>query len=187
MGGTTPNYALRFPYIDETITDASTKNVADDIAAVLTSPLDAARNTSLKRASAVSERFATQSFAANTETAISQDNETYDTDGAINIAGQPTRITAPASMGGLYWVHAMVSTINGTAWTSGQIAIAKNGTDFVRRKYWSASGQHVSRLHLTGQIILAAGDFVTMTVLFQGTPNPSTVQDCMLSGQRLTT
>lgn len=187
MGGTTSNYAIRFPYIDETITDASTKNAADDIATALSTHLDAARDISLKRMSAVSERFNTQSFNANTETAITQDNETLDTDGAISIAGQPTRITVPAGMGGLYWVMAEVATINGTAWSSGQVALAKNGTDFVRRKYWSATTQQVTRMMVTGQTILAAGDFVTMTVLFQGTPSPSTVQDTMLTAQRLTT
>lgn len=187
MGGTTPNYAIRFPYIDETITDASTKNAADDIAAALSTHLDASRDISLKRMAAVSERFNTQSFNANVETTIIQDNETLDTDAAISIAGQPTRITVPASMGGLYWVSGLIATVNGTSWSSGQVALAKNGTDFVRRKYWSAVTQQVTRLFITGQVILAAGDFVTMTCLFQGTPSPSTVQDTMLSAERLTT
>ena len=186
MGGVTPVFSIRFPYIDETITDVSTKNAADDMAAVLSAELDVDASLSQRRATAVAERFATQNITAGAVTTITQDNETLDTDAAINLGTQPTRITVPANMGGLYWVHGQVSTINGGAWTSGQIALAKNGVDQVRRKYWSASGSQLPRMLVTMQIVLVPTDFLTLTVLFQGTPNPSTVQDCMLSAQRLT-
>lgn len=187
MGGTTPAYAIRFPYIDETISDVSTKNAADDIAAVLSTELDVDRDTSLKRASGVSFRSGNFSVAANTETAVSFNQETWDTDAAINIAGQPTRLTVPTGMGGLWWVAAVCGSVLGTAWSSGQIAITKNGTDVVRRKYWSASGQMVSRMQVTAQMVLVPTDFVTVTILFQGTPNPSDVDEVRMSGQRLTT
>lgn len=187
MGGTTPNYALRFPYIDETITDASTKNLADDVAAVLTNTLDVDRAKSLGRASGSWFRSGNQSVSANTETAIAGTSETFDTDGAIDIAGQPTRFTVPAGMGGIYLAMVAITTPAASGWSSVQVALAKNGTDFVRRKYWTASGQEATRQLLTGQISLAAADFITTTVLFQGTPNPSNVSSVRLSVQRLTT
>jgi hypothetical protein len=187
MGGVTPNYAFRFPYIDETITDVSTKNLADDFAAILTSLLDLDRTTSRGRASARLARFGSQAITAAAETAMIGTAETFDTDNAIDIATQPTRITVPAGMGGVYWAHALVDSISGTAWTSGQLAIAKNGTDVVRRKYWCASGQMATDLTLTTQVRLVPGDFLTATILFQGTPSPSNVSSLSLSAQRMTT
>jgi hypothetical protein len=187
MGSVTPVYAIRFPFIDETITDASTKNAADDMAAVLSTHLDADRDISLKRAAASAFKNANFSVAANTETAVAFTTEDFDTDGAINIGTQATRITVPTSMGGRWWVGAVIAGISGTAWTSGQIAIAKNGTDVVRRKYWSASGQMVSRMQVTCQVPLVPTDFLTLTCLFQGTPNPSDIDTVRLMAVRLTT
>lgn len=187
MGSTTPVYAIRFPFIEEVITDASTKNMADDIAAALSTDLDVDRDTSLKRAVAVAFRNATLNITANVETAITFDQETLDTDAAINLGTQATRITVPTGMGGRWWVGAVLATTGGTAWTSGQIAIAKNGTDIVRRKYWSASTNQVARLQVTAQIPLVPTDFLTATILFQGTPSPSGIDSFRLSAVRLTT
>jgi hypothetical protein len=187
MGSTTPAYALRFPFIDEVITDASTKNLADDIAAILSTRLDADRDLSQKRASAFAFRNGSQSITVNVETNIQFTTEPFDTDAAINLGTNNTRITVPTGMGGRYWAIAHVPSITSTAWTSGQIAIAKNGTDVVRRKYWSASGQQVARMQVTCQLALAPGDFLTATVLFQGTPNPTSIDGIKLEAQRLTT
>lgn len=187
MGDVTLNYALRYPFNDETITDVSTKNLADDIAAMLTNTLDADRDKSLGRASGQWSRFANQSIAANTETAIIGTSEVFDTNAEIDIAGQPTRITIVAGSTGLYWVSAGIDNIGGTAWTSGTIAIAKNGTDIVRRKYWCASGQMATDMLITGQMKLVAADILTCTILFQGTPNPSNISAARFSAQQLTT
>ena len=187
MGGVTPVWSIRFPYIEETITDASTKNAADDMAGVLTNELDADRDQSLKRASAYAFRNGSQSISANTETNIQFTSEPFDTDAAINLAGNNTRITVPSSMGGRYWVFAEIPSITSTTWTSGQIAIAKNGTDVVRRKYWAISGSRfVSRMTVTCQVPLVPTDFLTLTCLFQGTPNPTSVDGIILQAQRLT-
>jgi hypothetical protein len=187
MGSVTPVYAIRFPFNDETITDVSTKNAADDMAAVLSTHLDVDRDTSLKRAAASAFRNASQSIAANTETNIQFTSEDFDTDAAINLGTNNTRITVPTSMGGRYWVFGHVASIPGTTWTSGQIALAKNGTDLVRRKYWAGSSQQISRMQVTCQVPLVPTDFLTLTVLFQGTPNPTSIDGIRFSAQRLTT
>ena len=188
MGGVTPVYAIRFPFIDETITDVSTKNAADDIAAVLSTKLDADRDIALKRPSASAFKNASQSITANTETNIQFGSEDFDTDNAINLGTNNTRITVPTADGGRWWVFAHVASITAPAWTSGQIAIAKNGTDVVRRKYWAASGgQEMSRMQITCQVPLVPTDFLTLTVLFQGTPNPTSIDSIRLSAQRMTT
>jgi hypothetical protein len=187
MGDVTPVYAIRFPFIDETITDVSTKNAADDMAAVLSTHLDAARDTSLKRASASAFRNGSQSITAAVETNIQFTSENFDTDAAINLGTNNTRITVPTGMGGRWWVFAHVASITAPLWTSGQIAIAKNGTDVVRRKYWATSGQEMSRMQVTCQVPLVPTDFLTLTVLFQGTPNPTSIDGLRLSAQRLTT
>lgn len=187
MGGVTPVWAIRFPFIEETITDASTKNAADDMAAILSAELDADRDLSLRRAAASAFRNGSQSIAANTETNIQFTSEDFDTDAAINLGTNNTRITIPSSNGGRWWVFAHVANTGGSAWTSGQIAIAKNGTDVVRRKYWSTSGQQVNRMQVTCQVPLVPTDFLTLTVLFQGTPNPTLMDGIRLSAQRLTT
>ena len=187
MGGVTPIWAIRFPFIEEVINDVSTKNAADDMAAVLTGELDADRDLSLKRASADAFRNGSQSITANTETNVQFTSEPFDTDGAINLGTNNTRITVPAGMGGRYWVFGNAVSITSTTWTSGQLAIAKNGTDIVRRKYWSASGQQVTRMQVTAQIPLVPGDFLTLTILFQGTPSPTSVDGITLIAQRLTT
>jgi hypothetical protein len=186
MADVTPNFALRFPWIDEVITDASTKNLADDVAGVLTSTLDVARTLAKTRASAMGSRNLTsQSVTANTETTISMDNEFFDTDGLINIGTNATRITIPASMGGAYYVHAECDLMIGSVWSSGQISITKNGTAWVRRKYWAASGQQMRNMQVSGICSLVPTDFLTMTILFQGTPSPTSVQVVRLAGQRL--
>lgn len=186
MGSTTPTYAIRFPFIDETITDVSTKNAADDMASTLSTVLDVDMTTSLKRAVAVAFRNASLSVTAAAETTITFDQETLDTDNSFTL-GTPTRITVPSGMGGRWWVGAVLATTGGTAWTSGQIAIAKNGTDITRRKYWSASTNQVARLQVTAQIPLVPTDFLTATLLFQGTPSPSSIDSFRLSAVRLTT
>lgn len=187
MGGVTPVYAIRFPFIDETITDVSTKNAADDMAAALSTHLDADRDVSLKRAAASAFRNGSQSINANTETNIQFTSEDFDTDAAINLGTNNTRITVPSATGGRWWVFAHVASMTAPVWTSGQIAIAKNGTDVVRRKYWAGASQQITRMQVTCQVPLVPTDFLTLTVLFQGTPNPTSMDGIRLSAQRLTT
>ena len=40
---------------------------------------------------------------------------------------------------------------------------------------------------LANQPLLVPTDFVTGTILFQGLPNPSSAQNCLIQAQRLTT
>jgi hypothetical protein len=188
MGGVTPVYAIRFPFIEETITDVSTKNAADDMAAVLSTHLDADRDLSLRRAAGSAFRNGSQSITANVETNVQFTSEDFDTDAAINLGTNNTRITVPTSNGGRWWVFAHIASITAPAWTSGQIAIAKNGTDVVRRKYWAGgASQQITRMQVTCQVPLVPTDFLTLTVLFQGTPNPTSIDGLRLSAQRLTT
>ncbi len=178
MGGTTNSQALRYPYIDETITDVSTKNLADDIAAKLTVE-DGKRTLALKRYSASANRSAVQAIADTTNVTVIFDNELWDPDGMINLGLQPTRVTVPAV--GLYYVNAHCFQPGGTTWNLGQISILKNGTLQCRRRYWgdNATTAGPLRLQVTGLIYCSAiSDFFEMQLFHigGGTTNASVME-----------
>lgn len=168
MGGTTNSQSLRYPYVTETITDASTKNLADDCATAL-SLQDTARTAALKRSVVQVSRNANQSIADNTDTLVSWDAEIQDPDN-LWVIGTPTRITVPAGLTGLWWVRVQVLSAGHTSSTSkGQISIRVSGTTVKRRTYFTATGTIKNQMQVSGLVnVPNAGDFIEAAILHVG-------------------
>lgn len=166
MGGTTNSQAFRYPYIDEVVTDVSTKNLADDIAAKLTTPQDVNRLAALKRPVAKAARIlSSQNIADGVATTITFDTEVYDTDGLINLGTNAQRITVPAGKTGIYYVVGRVEVAGGGAWSVGELLVAKNGGTWARRKYFAP----VDVLLCKGLVFMGgAGDFLEMQIIHTG-------------------
>lgn len=165
MGGTTNSQAFRYPYLNETVTDVSTKNLADDIAAKLTTPQDVNRLAALKRPVAKASRIASQNIADGVATTITFDTEIYDTDGLINLGTNAQRITVPAGKTGNYYAVARCEVAGGGAWSVGEILILKNGGTWARRKYFAP----VDVLLCKGLIQMGgAGDFLEVQIIHTG-------------------
>src|SRR6188474_2429096 len=118
MGGTTNSQAFRYPYIDEVVTDVSTKNLADDIAAELTTTQDVNRLKALKRPIAkASRQSSTQNFADGVNTIVTFDTEVADSDGFINLGTNANRIIIPSSaFTGIYYAVARCESTGGGSW-----------------------------------------------------------------------
>lgn len=101
MGDVTPVQALRFPWVDDVITDTAQGNLGADIAAKLTTQ-DAARVLVLQRPFVIASRNANQAIANNTDTTVIFDTATFDPNGVLNIAGTPTRITPGSALTGVW-------------------------------------------------------------------------------------
>ena len=67
------------------------------------------------------------------------------------------------------------------------ISIRKNGSSVYRRKVWSNVSPNAARdLFVSGIVDLVPTDFVTASILFQGTPSPSAIQFGFLQVQKMT-
>lgn len=168
MGGTTNSQALRYPYVTETITDVSTKNLADDCATQL-SAQDTNRTKALKRSVVSIFRSANQSIPDNVDTLVSFDTEFQDPDN-LWVIGTPTRITVPAGLTGIWWVDVYVSSpgLTGSV-TKAQVSIRVSGTAVKRRTYFTATGTIKSPLRVFGHVSVPnAGDFIEVALLHVG-------------------
>lgn len=170
MPGTTSSQSLPYPYIDEAISDVSTKNLADTLATKLDGE-DTKRSQALKRPDGAAFRNANQSIAVSTDTVITWDGELWDTDGMINAGGgTPTRFSMAAGITGVWHFTAFVRSISSTGWTKGVITIRKNGTQAVsRRSYWSGTNALVSKMQTSGMVYLPNNtDYVEVMILHLG-------------------
>lgn len=168
MGGTTNSQLLRYPYVTETITDVSTKNLADDCATKI-SAQDTKRTTALKRSVVSISRNANQSIPDNVDTLVSFDAEAFDADN-LWVIGTPTRITVPAGLTGIWWVDVNVLSpgLTGSV-TKAQVSIRVSGTAVKRRTYFTATGTVKSPLRVFGHVnVPNAGDFIEVALLHVG-------------------
>ena len=111
MGGTTNSQALRFPFVDEVISDTAIKNLATDCATKLDAQ-DVTRAAVLKRPMATVTRNAVQNIAVNTDTTLIWDTIGFDPNSMVNLGTQPTRITVPSTATGLWHVEIHGNTNN---------------------------------------------------------------------------
>lgn len=170
MAGTTNSQALPYPWVDETITDVSTKNLADAIATKLDGE-DAKRTAALKRADGAAFRNAAQSIPVTTDTVITFDGELWDTDNMINAGGgTPSRFQIATGITGVWMFTAFARSLTSTAWTKGVISIRKNGTTAVsRRSYWSGTNALVNKMQTTGLVNMAVNtDYVEVMIQHLG-------------------
>jgi len=76
MPGTTLTQSFPYPYMDEMVSDVSTKNLADAFASELTTVQDVNRLKALKRPVAKASRIlSTQNFADGVNTIVTFDTE----------------------------------------------------------------------------------------------------------------
>lgn len=166
MPGSTASQALPYPYIDEAITDVSTKNLADTIATKLTSQ-DTARTLALKRATGEARRNTILALADGVNTVVPFDQEIWDTDNMINVGGaNPSRITVATGLAGLYHVSGYLGAAVSGSWTRSQITIMKNGGTLVCGRTYGASAPVMlcSGLHYA----VNAGDYFELFLLHAG-------------------
>jgi hypothetical protein len=149
-------------------------NLADDIAAQL-DLADAARAHALKRPQAFSQRQAALGIPVSSVLVVNFDFEIWDTNGMIDIAGQPSRITAVAGAGaGLYLVNMILYT-DTTAWTKADILLSKNGTMMTQRTFHTP--QSFSYLYHSQIVYMGTvSDFLTMSVYHEGGGTTNTAE-----------
>jgi len=171
MPGTTLTQSFPYPYMDEMVSDVSTKNLADAFASELTTVQDVNRLKALKRPVAKASRIlSTQNFADGVNTIVTFDTESYDSDGFINLGTNANRIIIPSSsFTGIYYAVARCESTGGGSWNVGEITINKNGGIWARRKYFGGSGSAPDVMLCKGLVYMgAASDFFEMTMTHSG-------------------
>lgn len=173
MGGTTGSQGLRFPYVDDVITDAAQANLGADIAAAL-STQDTNRAKVLTRPFVYVRRGTTgQTFSDGVDTTVSFDLVNVDGYSMVNLGTQPTRITPGAGWTGMWKVsfsHAGSSSANKV-----RLAVSVTGTLKLGRSW--ASGANSPTTHsLSGDIYVAnTTDYLEFKVLRNGSSGSDTV------------
>lgn len=164
MGSTTPSQGLRYPWVDDVITDAAQGNLGADIAAGLTTQ-DTARSLVLKRPYVV-VASSTQATADGTDTAIIWTVASTDPY-TLWSAGTPTRITPGTANIGM-WKYSLDVQFSISAATKLQLSVAVTGTTKSYRSWFHnvSTNDHFS---LSGSQFIAAGtDYLEFKVLHNG-------------------
>ena len=165
MAGVTDTQSIRFGQVTDVQTHTMIANEADDIATQLDAA-DLARTAALKRPTAWSKRSAVIAIPVTSQTLIQMDTEVWDTHSMVDIAGLPFRVVVGATAGaGVYLVQAET---NGdyTGWTTAIIAIQKNGTDWVSKRFHLPQTGEVLGLQML--VDMALNDYFTMTIYHEG-------------------
>ena len=104
-----------------------------------------------------------QSIANNTETAITWDQETFDTDAFHSTSVNTSRITIPTGFTGYYQLSGFV-VWGGNATGRRGAYVKKNGSTYLTDSEVAPSGNSCTNF-LTQTISLAAGDYLEITVV----------------------
>lgn len=166
MPNVTDTQSLRYGYVSDPMDWTMLRNLADDIAAQL-DLADVARTKALKRPQAQAQRNAALALAVNAATVVPFDTEVWDTHAMVDIAGQPTRITAGATAGAGLYLFLVRAICDTTGWTKAEISLNKNGVSMAQRTYHTPQG--FSPLYFSQVVYLGTvGDFVTLSVFHEG-------------------
>lgn len=103
----------------------------------------------------MAHRVTNQSISSNTATKIQFATEDYDDNNNYDNATN-YRYTAPVT--GLYFINAIVQTLNGTSTTDNQIWLYKNGAGL--RKGGNLKNGVYPQHQVVGQFKLTAGDYI---------------------------
>lgn len=171
MPGTTPLYAIPFPYETETVDSVSVKNTADAVDALLNTQITAALAASKFPAALVKRDTGTQSFATGAALAnLTFTTEHYDNDGMGNLGVNNERLTIATA--GVYFVAGAVflDSSNNENITMAELTLTLNGTMVMARKGRWTRGLHVA---LTKR--LAVADILRLQYRWVGTSSPKNV------------
>jgi hypothetical protein len=165
MGSTTPNLALRYPYVTDVISHTNESQLADDIATAL-GTMDTARTTALKMPTFYGQRNATQSMAVSVETKLQMDTEVEDTHGMINIGTDATRVTCTAQSGAGVYEFSLMFAATMTSWTRGDLILSKNGVFVTQQELFSPITSDRYGLHV--QVAMIVTDFIQFGCYHEG-------------------
>lgn len=171
MPGTTPLYAIPFPYETETVDSVSVKNTADAVDALLNTQITAALAASKFPAALVKRDTGTQSFATGAALAnLTFTTEHYDNNGMGNLGVNNERLTIATA--GVYFVAGAVflDSSNNENITMAELTLTLNGTMVMARKGRWTRGLHVA---LTKR--LAVADILRLQYRWVGTSSPKNV------------
>lgn len=164
MGNTTPSQGLRYPYVDDIISESAQGNLGADIAAKLTTQ-DTARALVIQRPFVYLPGSST-SLADGVDTALSWSPAQFDSYGLWS-GGSPTRITPGSGNTGLWKFALHVSLSAGVGIIRVQLSLAVTGTTRVYRTYFCTNNS--TDYCLSGMQQIATGtDYMEFKVLHNG-------------------
>lgn len=166
MGGTTPSQGLRYPYVDDVISESAQANLGADVASKLTTQ-DSARSVVIRRPF-VYVIDGGQATTDGINTAFIWGSVTTDPYGLVNLGTFPTRVTPGSANVGL-WKFSLDFNfaVNGSI-TRMQASVALTGSTKFFRTYSSiaAAPAHYS---FSGMIRVPTGtDYLELQVLHNG-------------------
>jgi hypothetical protein len=176
MPGVTDTQSLRFGYVTDPISHTTVRDLADDVAAQYDAA-DVARAAALQKPVVRVQRNAGLAIPVTTITAIPWDVETTDTHGMVDIATNPTRVTAVTAAGsGLYLAEIDVQSNMGS-WTRADIILRRNGTFYAQKSWYNP--QDFNHLQFSSFIDLDTVGFYLEWLLYHeggGTTNTVIVE-----------
>lgn len=166
MPGLTDTQSLRFGVEADPISYTMQRDLADDIAAQLDAA-DVLRTAVLKLPVVSLRRNAALAIPVTTATPIPWDVEVEDSHNMVDLATQPTRVTAVAAAGtGLYMLDVFLQC-DMTSWTRADIMLQRNGTFYSQKSYYNP--QNFDWLSATWMIDLdTVGHYFTVGLYHEG-------------------
>ena len=107
-----------------------------------------------------------QSISNTTQTDLTFDTETFDTDGYHSTSSNTARITIPSGKGGYFLVTARVSYASNSTGSRG-LWLNKNGTSVATSFGQPSSTGDITTIQINHIMSLAVGDYITMNA-YQG-------------------
>lgn len=168
MPGTTPTYAIPFPYENETMSAVSVQNLATTVDGLLNTQITAAIAASKYPAALVKRDSGSQSFATGAALAnVTFTTEHYDNNGMGNLGTNNERLTVVTA--GVYFIAGGVflDSSNNENITMAELTITLNGTMIAARK-----GRWTRGLGFGVMKRLAVADILRMQYRWVGTNSP---------------
>jgi hypothetical protein len=164
MGGATPSQALRFPYIDDVISESAQGNLGTDVAAKLTTQ-DTARSLVLKKPFVYLQSGT--STADGTDTTLVLASPAFDSYGLWS-AGNPTRITVGSGNTGLWKFSLLLSYSAGVGITRVQLSVLVTGTARAYRTFSNNTSGPSSFTFCGMQQVTTGTDYLEFKVQHNG-------------------
>jgi hypothetical protein len=171
----TPNWHIPYPCSGSSI-DSEVPGIFCDFSGAIDEAItevarqaDAAANRPNARANRLGSA---QTFAVNVAANVQWNQEMYDNNSMINLAGDNTIITIQTP--GVYWVTFAIGGIaTFTTWTRYQMQITQNTVARVSRKFIIDTGSALfSDNSIHGALVCQAGDLIRGSYLWNGTGGP---------------